>query len=193
MRRWRATSSRWPKRTTRRECSRHRGERGGCRQRPVLLAIVGRPNVGKSTLLKRLVGEERMLTAPRPASRAIRFASNGSGGAGRCAWSIPPACAGAAVSTPGSKRPRSPTRWMRSGWPTSWSWCSMPRHGRKAGPYHRRPGDRGRPRAGDRRQQDRPSGRRPGHREPRLAQARRPAGGIVSPRSRTCRSSVSRR
>jgi len=34
--------------------------------RPLKLAIVGRPNAGKSTLLNHLLGEERMITGPEP-------------------------------------------------------------------------------------------------------------------------------
>ena len=34
--------------------------------RPLQLAIIGRPNTGKSTLINRLIGEDRMLTGPDP-------------------------------------------------------------------------------------------------------------------------------
>ena len=43
-----------------------RGRGGPRHARPIRVAIVGRPNAGKSTLVNALLGEERMITGPEP-------------------------------------------------------------------------------------------------------------------------------
>jgi len=41
-------------------------DEAAARKRPLRVAIVGRPNAGKSTLVNALLGEERMITGPEP-------------------------------------------------------------------------------------------------------------------------------
>lgn len=56
-------------------------EETGSHERPIKVAIIGRPNVGKSTLINRILGEERQLTYDMPGttrdSIAIPFERDG--------------------------------------------------------------------------------------------------------------------
>ena len=58
------------------------------------LAIVGRPNVGKSTLVNALLGEERMLTGPEAGITRDAVASNLSSRAADSSYGIRRGCAG---------------------------------------------------------------------------------------------------
>ncbi len=48
------------------DASSEAGEGAAASDAPIRIAFVGRPNAGKSTLINRLVGEDRLLTGPEP-------------------------------------------------------------------------------------------------------------------------------
>jgi GTPase len=78
----------------------HNGLGNGDGLRSGFVAVVGRPNVGKSTLVNRLVGQKVSITSPRPQTTRspIRGVRNG------------PGYQAVFVDTPGSQKPRDTLR-----------------------------------------------------------------------------------
>ena len=64
--------------------------------RPIRVAVVGRPNAGKSTLINRLLGEERLLTGPEAGITRDAIAVDLDWQGRASASTTPPACARAA-------------------------------------------------------------------------------------------------
>ena len=98
---------------------------------PLKLAIVGRPNAGKSTLVNKMLGEERMITGPEAGITRDSISidwhwTDQTARRIRCGWSTPRACASAPRSTTSWRNCRRATPSARSISPR-WSCCCSTR------------------------------------------------------------------
>jgi hypothetical protein len=92
--------------------------------KPLRIAVVGRPNAGKSTLINALLGQERLLTGPEAGITRDSISVDWEWRGRRSSCSTRPACGASRGSRKSWKSCRSPTRCARSASPKSSSSCS---------------------------------------------------------------------
>ena len=131
-----STARAWPTSSTRSDALSSRRTRGRGRRtrtraatsKPLQVAIVGRPNAGKSTLINRMIGEDRLLTGPEAGITRDSIALDWDW-RGRHDQAV--RHRGPAQARPGRGQARKAlgraTRCAPCASPRSWSCCSTPR------------------------------------------------------------------